>query len=546
MRDQRGTPSTRRAPVRLSRLVAAALVAAALVGSAVSVTVASGGTRTPDAHAARAASAPLLRVGFTNLEFSTLDPAAGTSVYLDSFGLELLMKLTPNGHLAPSLAVSVANPNPTTYVYHLRRGVKFWDGSELTSADVVNSLNYERLPRFQSAQAFTDVKSIAPAGRYAVVVKLKHADAGWQYVPASSFAYIFEKRFQDAHKTSMGKPGVLIMGTGPWKFDSVDPTKGAELSANPNWWGGKVPFQHITVTLFADETSEALAFRAGQLDVAFPAGASTFAATAKTKLLSLPSCNQYYLSLPTQTAPWNDVHVRRAVAYAINHPDVAVAAAGAYATPDYTLIPPVQLRSVASQAQVAGLLRSLPTYQFSVARAKAELAKSAYPHGFSADFVTFQYGNYVNTVQAIAGDLAKIGIKLNVKVLSVGALVNVLNGPIKNIGLQYNNTGCLTPDIGLGPEILLDSKNAHAAGSNYANYVNPSVDGLLTAGAGTSVDAKRFAMYSKILRTAGSDVPYVPLYTLNTVAAVAPRFSWSDFNPYSSSTIPWALGLKAR
>jgi peptide/nickel transport system substrate-binding protein len=42
----------------------------------------------------------------------------------------------------------------------------------------------------------------------------------------------------------MGNPGLLIQGTGLWKVDSVNPTGGLELSANPHWWGGKVPVQH--------------------------------------------------------------------------------------------------------------------------------------------------------------------------------------------------------------------------------------------------------------------------------------------------------------
>ena len=57
------------------------------------------------------------------------------------------------------------------------------------------------------------------------------------------------------------------MGTGPWELDSFDPTTGAEMSANPNWWGGKVPIQHISVKVFSNETSLELAMRAGEIDL---------------------------------------------------------------------------------------------------------------------------------------------------------------------------------------------------------------------------------------------------------------------------------------
>ena len=52
--------------------------------------------------------------------------------------------------------------------------------------------------------------------------------------------------------------GKATIGTGPWKFDSLDPTSGMELSANPDWWGGKVEIKHISVKFFADETSMAV------------------------------------------------------------------------------------------------------------------------------------------------------------------------------------------------------------------------------------------------------------------------------------------------
>ncbi len=102
-------------------------------------------------------------------------------------------------------------------------------------------------------------------------------------------------KFAEAHKGAFGQPGVLVMGTGPWEVDTLDPTTGAELSANPNWWGGKVPIQHISVKFFNNETSEALAFRAGEIDlddsVTDP---RSFAATSGAKLLTARSCNNAF------------------------------------------------------------------------------------------------------------------------------------------------------------------------------------------------------------------------------------------------------------
>ncbi len=112
---------------------------------------------------------------------------------------------------------------------------------------------------------FSSVKSIQATGTYTVTVTLAHPDASWRYSPA--YADIFEKKFAQDHSGTFGKPGVLVMGSGPWEVDSLDPTSGAELSANPHWWGGTVPIQHISVKIFSSPTSEALAFRAGDVDL---------------------------------------------------------------------------------------------------------------------------------------------------------------------------------------------------------------------------------------------------------------------------------------
>jgi peptide/nickel transport system substrate-binding protein len=249
------------------RLAVGLAVAAALLAVGCSSGPGSSSSGSSASGSAASAAIPLLRMG-SPYTVANLDPASsGNGWELSPLVLETLLKMGPQGQLEPDLATSVTNPNPVTYVYRLRHGVRFWDGNELTSADVVYSWDYESAPRAAySTYWFHSVKSIRAAGRYAVVVTLTHPDATWPYSPASETTVVFEMKFAEAHKGTLGKPGVLIMGSGPWEIDSLDPTKGATLSANPHWWGGKVPFRRITYTSYSSETSVALAFRAGEVD----------------------------------------------------------------------------------------------------------------------------------------------------------------------------------------------------------------------------------------------------------------------------------------
>jgi peptide/nickel transport system substrate-binding protein len=211
---------------------------------------------------------------------------AGGGYVVTNLALDPLVILGPQAQVEPWLATSVVQTSPTTYVYHLRHGVKFWDGSELTAADAAYSLNYYRHAGSQIAYEFPAVKSIVARGRYTVVVTLPKPNAAWKYTPAEILG-IFEKKFALAHKGTFGNPGTLIMGTGPWIVDSLDPTTGAELSANPHWWHGSVPYQHVSFRFFQSETSLALAFRAHQIDLDPDiSDAQAFASASHAKLLN--------------------------------------------------------------------------------------------------------------------------------------------------------------------------------------------------------------------------------------------------------------------
>ena len=83
-----------------------------------------------------------LSVGLTFTE-SSVDPAqdiGGGSLF---GAFEGLYQYGSSSQMEPDLAVSESHPSPAVYVYHLRHGVRFWDGGAMTSADVVNSLRWK-------------------------------------------------------------------------------------------------------------------------------------------------------------------------------------------------------------------------------------------------------------------------------------------------------------------------------------------------------------------------------------------------------------------
>jgi peptide/nickel transport system substrate-binding protein len=503
----------------------------------------SAGTGTGSTGSTGAATIPQLTIGDDGGLTSALDVGQdiGDAVY---GALETLTKFGPSGQTEPELATSWTHPSAVTYVYQLRHGVKFWNGDPLTSADVVNALNYYRVPGSYTSTQLGSVKSVTATGPYTVTVTLKYPYAPWDTESASAFP-IFEKKFQDQHKTTMGQPGTLIMGSGPWEIDSFDSTTGLTLSANPHWWGGTVPVKHITVKLFANETSEALAFRAGEVDVSPDVlNPKAFASTSGASIVSTPAFAEGYFGMNVNQAPWNDIHVRRAVAYALNRADI-ISALGNKAVPVSTLIPPDELDRLGSQAQVNALIGSLPSYPFSLEAAKQELAQSAYPHGFSGTLETIAFGSYTPVDEAISADLAKIGINLKLKVISFNQYIAKAVGPKSAIADWYTTFNVSNPDPDSFPSQILGSKNIPNGGYNTANYDPPEVDTLLQQGVAAQDQAQRLSIYGQLLKRVGTDLPYVSLYDEDYNVALSSKFTWPGYNVYTQEGA-WPLNIKPK
>jgi peptide/nickel transport system substrate-binding protein len=258
-------------------------------------------------------------------------------------------------------------------------------------------------------------------------------------------------------------------------------------------------------------------------------------------MLTAPSCNIDFFGMNVTTPPWNGVHVRRAVAYALNRPDI-IAAHGGYAAPLYTLIPPQLLRNIALQSQINALLSSLPLYPYNLARARQEMAASAYTRGVSTTILETNDPTADNEAQVVTAQLQKIGIHAQIKVLPSNPWNAVESGPASKRSTTDTSADCFNPDPSTYYDVL-GSQNTQIGSWNVADYTPPAVDSLMSAGLAASTPAKRFAVYSRLLQWIQTDVPYVGLYDaaasipLSSKFTEQPGFSfWTS--PTSSSGYP--------
>jgi ABC-type transport system substrate-binding protein len=120
---------------------------------------------------------PLLREGVVGSIPTATVTKDNFASCIDFTSCDTLMSYASDGRLVPDLATSVSQPNDVTYVYDIRHGVKFWDGSPLTATDVAFSLNLERAPGSPWAFFFPSVKSVTATSPYEVTVELIPAES---------------------------------------------------------------------------------------------------------------------------------------------------------------------------------------------------------------------------------------------------------------------------------------------------------------------------------------------------------------------------------
>lgn len=474
----------------------------------------------------------------------TVQPSMASA---EQLAVQDLMEYEQSGKVKVGVASSVEQPTPTTYVYHLKP-VKFSNGKPLTSADVVFSLKRNLGPAAWTKTYWEGVSSISARGDSTVVVKLKRPDAIWEDVLAAT-GQILEKAQAERAGKALGTPGNLPIGTGPWKLDSYQPESSIQLSRNPYWTGSPQPAAKINVSLFKTEASMGLALRSGAIDGTFGyTSPKVFANIPGTQSLTAPGDFIIMVTMNTSKPPFNDVHVRRAVAYAADVKGmISSGFPGGSAVESASIVPIGLFAGLGSTSQVNAMLGTLPMYHFDLAAAKRELAKSAYPHGFTTKIqATAVDSNQVQGAEILASDLAKIGITAKLQEIEpdeeAGLAAN--SSKLKTVAVEENGSVYEDPEGEFATLLPASQIGPPGSGENTAAYRNAEVAKLESEELETLNPSKRLQLIGKILQIVGTEVPYAPLYTLNGLGTVSDKYVYPTYGVLASIFTPWALDVK--
>jgi peptide/nickel transport system substrate-binding protein len=492
----------RRRAAAAAAFAAVAALAAACAAPSHAAPAATAGSQTVTSYGLAKGNLASLTWDLPFGEPNTVDPP-NTAFYSSSLIAanlcDPLLRLNPNYSISPNLA-TYSQPNPLTLIFNIRRGVKFWDGSPVTSADVVWSLQQSASPSTAVSFLYTNVKSITATGPYQVTVTFTRPDSLFLFEMSTFVGMVQEKRFGERAGSGLGSAAGKIMCSGPYELTSWTPGTGMTLTANPHYWNPayRAHVHTIHILFDTDSTSIAQALISGQLDGAYeipPAVIPRLRTARSGKLIfGVPTQNYLTLSVASPTGVLANLDVRKALWMTINRQELASAAYSGAATPNYTQLnidswkngsTPPAAQKIWSAAY-AGFERQEASWGTPAAIAAAKkLAAAGGYHGQPIVLATLA-GDATLAEEAglIQGWAQEAGLNVQIKPLQSLAYDNASDSAQYRVGLDL----LLGTSFNNAPNPLEPMGLDYTPGDpyNYTNYNNPKVTADINAALATS------------------------------------------------------------
>ncbi len=443
---------------------------------------------------------------------SSLDPLLAHDQ--DTIGYDLLICQTLVGMDArnrltpvlieriPSRANGGISGDGKTIVYHLRKGVRFADGVELTSADVAftyRAIMDSRNPVL-SQDAYRRIASLSVPNRYTVVIRLKRP---WNAAVSDLFAqsdFAFGILPEHAFKSTVLQHAAWEQhpfGSGPFRVTQW--LRGDRVVLEPNpYFSPKPKLARIELRMIPDRGSALVALQAHDVDAA-PILSQSIAQIERTRdlrVLRTPENATVWLTLQTLQGPAKELRVRRAIALALDAAELQKAYQSAYPRAA-AFLPPV-----------------LPWHDSRIGAHVHDLrAARTLLGGRTIDaLLVLQSGNavWLRMATVVQRQLAAAGLRVTIKTFTT-TLFNAPDGPIRNARFTFAIDGWLG---GADPEqsIVFTCSQATVNGDNISRYCDPRFEALFTDQQSARSAARRMSDFSAMQRLIRQALPVIPIY----------------------------------
>jgi peptide/nickel transport system substrate-binding protein len=338
------------------------------------------------------------------------------------------------------LAESWSQPSETTYVFKLRRGVRWHNkppvnGRELTAEDVRYTVErFLTVKGNANAYMLSSLDKVEVLDPYTVKFTLKEPFAWFLDMLANPMAVGIIARECVEKYGDLKKPEAVV-GTGPWMLDSYKPNVGLTFVRHPGYFVAGLPYiDRVEMVVDEDNASRLASFLSGKYELGFmfPGAINrTDWVQIKGKLkqtrpnlrtAEFPANVMAHLSMRTDQKPFSDVRVRQAISHAVDRQGILDAVAEGVGV----FNPPVPTALKDWTVAMDQLGEGARYYKYDPAEAKRLLAAAGYPNGFPASVCFTDYGDtvLVDAMQLVLKYLKDVGINARLDQKEYGAYVS--------------------------------------------------------------------------------------------------------------------------
>ncbi|MFE6068479.1 ABC transporter substrate-binding protein [Streptomyces sp. NPDC056525] len=457
---------------------------------------------------------------------------------------ESLMRWTPGLTLEPGLAEKATNPDPTTWVYDLRSGVRFHDGRTMSADDVVFSLGRQRDPDNAAAwaQNFENVASIRKTGPLQVTVKLKKPDSQFPQYMATAAGVIASQAGVEAAGKNYGTSGGLAC-TGPFSLGTWNKGQSVELDRFDGYWGKKAKSGKVVFRFMTDPSARTNAMLSGEADGGYLIPTESYGRLKGSGVGTLyfgEGLSTVNVNITNMKGPLGDVRVRRALSLALDRSGFVKAGLGGAGTVTNSLTTRAAW-AAGSEPTRKKALDGLPRITPDIEKAKA-LIKEAGATGKTLTVATSSIGQDVSLLAtAVQAAGARIGLDIRLKTIAPNAFTALFTDPEAREGIDMFP---LTYYDSITDPLDLLQNFKTGAYMNFAGYSDRMYDaGVARATAEYDPD-KRLAIESELQKHAVENLLWIPVAEWPTAVFLNKRITGAP-TTISYMYYPWAADVGA-
>lgn len=492
----------------------------------------------------------------------------GDSLSMDPHSLNESLQLSVTGNVyeglvgrnkdlsvAPALATSWKQTSPTVWRFELRKGVQFHDGTPFTADDVLFSFERTQVEGSDMKSYTNDVKEVRKINDHVVEIETK---APFPILPdVISLVYIMSKKWSETNQATRPvdrRKGIenaasfRANGTGPYRLRERQPNVRTTFVRNGSYWG-KIEgnAQEVVFTPIGNDATRVAALLSGEIDVMEPVPVQDIDkvnGSPNAKAMVGPELRTIFLGMDQKRDelqyssvkgknPFKDKRVRQAFYQAIDIDGIQKTVMRGASKPTALMVGPgVNGFDNGQNKRLA----------FDPEAAKKLLADAGYPQGFEVTMncPNDRYVNDARICQAVAANLSRVGIKINLAAETKGTYFPKILRRDTSFYMLGWTPG--TYDAHNALNALMACPDDKGTGQfNLGSYCNPKVDQLTRAIQSETDKAKRAAMIKEAFDVHSADIGHLPLHQQSLAWGVSKKVDLvqlaDNFMPFKYITV---------